>query len=491
MTMKGIQECFERKVRPIRVLQFGEGNFLRAFTDWMIDILNEQGKFDGGIAIAKPIPMGDLSRFEKQDHFYTVCLRGNVDGKKTVENRVITSVQESVDCYQDYARYANYAKLDTLRFIISNTTEAGIVYDPADRFSFEPPHSYPGKLTKLLYERAEYFHYASDKGLIILPVELIDDNGIQLKKCVLQLAEDWNLGEKFIAWLEESCVFTSTLVDRIVTGYPREEAAALCEKFGYQDDLIVTAEPFGLWVIESEKDISGELPLDQAGLPVIFTDNQKPYKQRKVRILNGAHTSFVLAAYLAGHDTVGQSMNDPLFLSFMRKTLHEEVIPTLDLDKNDLVSFATAVEHRFNNPFVQHLLLSISLNSVSKWRARCMPSLKEYVARKGELPLRLAFSLAALMAFYQGDRMEEGALMGEREGKPYRILDDEAALKFFLENGQKDAKALTQLFLSREDFFGENLTEIPGLCDYVSQALSDIREKGMRNTLESRFGKGE
>ncbi|MBE5783428.1 MAG: tagaturonate reductase [Clostridiales bacterium] len=485
--MKGIQECFEREVRPIRVLQFGEGNFLRAFADWMIDILNEKKLFDGAVAIVKPIPMGDLNRFKKQDHFYTVCLRGNVDGKKTVENRVVTSVQESVDCYADYAAYAAYAKLPTLRFVISNTTEAGIVYDPKDQFSFEPPHSYPGKLTKLLFERAEHFDYAKDKGLVILPVELIDDNGIALKKCVKQLSKDWNLGEKFDQWLEEACVFTSTLVDRIVTGYPREEAAQLCEQFGYQDDLIVTAEPFGLWVIESEKDISKELPLDKAGLPVIFTDNQKPYKQRKVRILNGAHTSFVLAAYLCGHDIVGQAMNDPLFLSFIRNTLHQEVIPTLDLDQNDLESFATAVEHRFNNPFVKHLLLSISLNSVSKWRARCMPSLEEYYARKGEMPLRLAFSLAALISFYQGNRMEDGALMGERNGEAYRILDDADVLSFFLENSQKSAEELTHLFLSNEGFFGKDLTCYNGLEAYVTEALSDIRANGMRVAMEKRF----
>lgn len=285
---------------------------------------------------------------------------------------------------------------------------------------------------------------------MILPVELIDDNGIELKKCVKQLGKDWKLGEKFESWLENACVFTSTLVDRIVTGYPREEAAQLCEQFGYQDDLIVTAEPFGMWVIESEKDISKELPLDKAGLPVIFTNNQKPYKQRKVRILNGAHTSFVLAAYLCGHDIVGQAMNEPLFLSFIRNTLHQEVIPTLDLDKKDLESFATAVEHRFNNPFVKHLLLSISLNSVSKWRARCMPSLEEYYARKGEMPRRLAFSLAAFLAFYQGKEIRDGALMGERNGEAYRILDDEAVLKLFLENSQKDAGALTHLFLTNE-----------------------------------------
>lgn len=485
--MKNIKDCFTRKERPIRVLQFGEGNFLRAFADWMIDIMNEKELFDGGIVLVKPIPFGTLERFNKQNNLYTVSLRGNVNGEKVVQNRVVTSVADVVDAYAEYEKYTAYAKLDTLRYVISNTTEAGIVYDTEDRLNFEPPRSYPGKLCKLLYERAVHFNYAADKGLVILPVELIDDNGIRLKECVFKLAKDWALGERFEQWLCEACVFTSTLVDRIVTGYPRDEAAKLCESLGYEDELLVTAEPFGLWVIESEKDISDELPLVKADLPVIFTDNQKPYKQRKVRILNGAHTSFVLAAYLAGHNTVREAMQDPSFLSFMRDTLHEEVIPTLDLPKEDLLAFADAVEHRFNNPFVNHLLLSISLNSVSKWRARCMPSLHGYVQRKHALPERLAFSLASLMAFYHADKLEDGALIGERNGESYRIMDDEAVLAFFLARRDADAASLTRDFLSNQDFFGNDLTAISGLEGYVAQALEDIRTQGVRAAMDKRF----
>ncbi|MGN0747728.1 MAG: tagaturonate reductase, partial [Aristaeellaceae bacterium] len=275
--------------RPVKVLQFGEGNFLRAFVDYFIDIANEKTDFNGSIALVKPINIGTLfPAFKEQDYRYTVMLRGLVDGEAVEQTRVITSVADAVDAYADYDRYAAYAKLDSLRFIVSNTTEAGIVLDESDKLELCPPATYPGKLTKLLYERAEHFNYAADKGLIILPVELIDDNGIMLKKCVKALAKIWNLGEKFEQWLEEACVFTSTLVDRIVTGYPRGEDQAIWEKLGYEDRILVTAEPFGLWVIESGKDISQELPLPQCGLPVIYTDNQKPYKQRKVRILNGA-----------------------------------------------------------------------------------------------------------------------------------------------------------------------------------------------------------
>ena len=309
--------------RPVKVLQFGEGNFLRAFVDYMIDIANEQGKFNGDIVLVKPIEFGSLDRFHDQECQYTVQLRGIVDGEPKRINRIVTSVADAVDAYGEYQKYADYAKLDSLRYIVSNTTEAGIVYDDTDRLEMEPPKSYPGKLTKFLYERYKHFNGAMDKGLVMLPVELIDDNGIHLKECVEKLAVLWNLEEGFKKWLDEACVFTSTLVDRIVTGYPRDEAEELCKEFGYQDNLIVTGEPFALWVIESAKDISKEFPLPDAGLPVIFTDNQKPYKQRKVRILNGAHTSFVLASYLCGNDIALESMQDELIFNFMKATIFD------------------------------------------------------------------------------------------------------------------------------------------------------------------------
>ena len=360
--------------RPVKAVQFGEGNFLRGFVDYMIDIANEQGKFDGSIVLIKPIEFGSLENFHTQDCQYTVSLRGRVDGEGKILNRVITSVSDAVDAYTEYEKYMGLAEIDTLRFVVSNTTEAGIVFDAADKFELTPPKTFPGKLTKFLYHRFETFKGDKDKGLVMLPVELIDDNGIMLHKCVLQFIDLWELEEDFKNWVEEACVFTSTLVDRIITGYPRANEQEEWEKLGYVDKCLVTGEPFALWVIESAKDISKELPLPDAGLPVIYTDNQKPYKQRKVRILNGAHTSFVLASYLMGNDIVRESMNDDDVRNFMMGTLHEEVIPTLSLPKADLEEFADAVVARFNNPYVDHALLAISLNSVSKWRARCMPS---------------------------------------------------------------------------------------------------------------------
>lgn len=469
--------------RPVKVVQFGEGNFLRGFVDYMIDIANEQGKFDGSIVLIKPIEFGNLDNFHKQDCQYTVSLRGMVDGEAKVLNRKVTSVVDAVDAYTEYEKYMALAEIDTLRFVVSNTTEAGIVFDHTDKFELNPPKTFPGKLTKFLYHRFETLKGDRDKGLVMLPVELIDDNGIMLHQCVLQLIDLWGLGEDFKNWVEEACVFTSTLVDRIITGYPKATEEEEWEKLGYIDRIMVTGEPFALWVIESTKDISKELPLPDAGLPVIYTGNQKPYKQRKVRILNGAHTSFVLASYLAGNDIVKQSMDDDDIRNFMMKTLHEEVIPTLTLPKDELEEFANAVVTRFNNPYVKHALLAISLNSVSKWRARCMPSFLGYIDNTGKLPAHLTFSLAALMAFYTGSEIRDKALIGHRGEQEYNIMDDMAVLEFFRETSQKPAAEFTEAFLGREDFFGQNLNEIPGLTQAVTAYLEDIRTNGMRAAL--------
>jgi tagaturonate reductase len=470
--------------RPVRVVQFGEGNFLRAFADYMIDIANEKGLFNGSIVILKPIEGGSLEAFHEQDCQYTLALRGKQDGKEIVENRVITSVKDAVSIYDEYKKFMELAKIDTLRFIISNTTEAGIVYDDKDEFAAKPPRTYPAKLTKFLYERYRYFSGANDKGCIILPVELIDDNGVVLKECVLKYAKLWRLGELFIRWLLSSCIFCSTLVDRIVTGFPKQEAADIWQQFGYQDNLLDTAEPFGLWVIESEKEIREELPLDKAGLPVIFTDNQKPYKQRKVRILNGAHTSFTLASYLAGNDTVLESMQDELIRQFMMSVLFEEVIPTLTLPKKESTDFADSVIERFENPFIRHELLSISLNSVSKWKARCLPSLQDYVCLHRKLPRHLVFSLAALMSFYTGSEWKEECLIGERSGNAYLIKDDREVLEFFAETSKLPADQFVKAYLSSRSFHGQDLSEIPDLCDKTAEYLENIRKLGMREALK-------
>lgn len=474
-----------KRIRPIKAIQFGEGNFLRAFVDYMIDIANEQGLFNGDIVIVKPIQFGSLDRFFSQECQYTVQLRGIYEGSAQKINRVITSVAEAVDAYGEYDRYNSYALEDSLRFVISNTTEAGIVYDESDRFEMCPPKSFPGKLTKFLYTRYEAFNGAADKGLIMLPVELIDDNGIHLKECVLRQIANWGLGTDFEKWVNEACVFTSTLVDRIVTGYPKDEAESLWEELRYRDELIVTGEPFALWVIESEKDISKELPLPKAGLPVVFTTDHHPFKQRKVRILNGAHTSFVPASYLCGNDIVLESMRDVTVFDFIRKTIFDEIIPTLTLPKEDCESFAKDVLTRFSNPFVKHAHLAIALNSVSKWRARCLPSLLEYIRRYNRVPTHLAFSLAALMAFYTGSEIRNGALIGHRFGEEYEIRDDIEVLKFFASLSGEDTGSYVDAVLCNTEFWGQNLCELRGVKKTVAGYLERIRTDGMRRAVES------
>lgn len=476
----------KKVTRPVRVLQFGEGNFLRGFADYMIDVANEKGCFDGDIVIIKPTQsLRNMEFFKQQDSRYAVTLRGIIDGEESIETRVITSIADVIHPYQEYQRYSNIAALNTLRFVISNTTEAGIVYDETDRLDMEPPNSYPGKLTKFLYERYLYFQGDIQSGLIILPLELIEDNGIQLKNIVRKLSKRWKLEEAFLCWLEEACVFCSTLVDRIVTGFPKDDAESIWNTLGYKDDLLVAGEPFGLWVIESETSIEDELPLHMAGQPVVFTNDQTPYRLCKVRILNGAHISFALASYLLGNDYVLESMKDEDIRRFMQTAIYEEIIPTLDLPQDDMLSFAAAMMDRFENPYNKHSLLSISLNSVSKWKVRVLPSIVDYLEHRGSLPTCLTFSLAALIQFYSGHELRESALIAYRGGEEYHVLDDKAILEFFCSYSQEEPEQLVTRFLANEDIWEQNLNRIPGLTDRITEHLKEIRANGMRNAIKN------
>lgn len=472
----------KRVERPVRVMQFGEGNFLRAFVDWMIDIANEKGTFNSNIAVVKPIAFGSLERFDKQDNLYTVELRGMEDGKTVEADRVVTSIAQAIDPFADYAAYEALCLSDELRFVVSNTTEAGIVFDASDKFELTPPNTFPGKLTKLLYQRFEKFAGAADKGLIMIPCELIDNNGAELRRCVLQFIELWKLGDAFQKWVEECCIFSSTLVDRIVTGYPREEAAAICQKLGYEDELLDTGEPFSLWVIESDKDFSSEFALDKAGCHLVFTNDVKPYKERKVRILNGAHTSTVPAAFLAGYDYVIDIMHDPVIEKYMRSILFDEIIPTLSLPKADLEAFAAAVFERFSNPFIKHALQSIALNSVSKYKARVTPSLVASYKKEGKLPKLLTFSFAALLCYYLGEQKEDG-FYGSRDGESYRILDDADVLEFFAAYSQKSTRELVDAFLASDKFAGAELREIPGFAEAVAAHMDRVKQSSMKQAL--------
>lgn len=468
------------KDAPERVLQFGEGNFLRAFVDYFIDVMNEKANFNSKVVLVQPIGGGDAVRefINEQEGLYTLFLRGNENGQKINDKRVISSVSRCLNPYNDYGKYMACAKNPELRFIACNTTEAGIQYDPACQFEDKPASSYPGKLTQFLYARYQEFGQIHGKGFVILSCELIDNNGKELEKCVLQYARQWNLEESFLQWIKEENIFCSTLVDRIVTGYPRNEAAAICEELGYEDNIIDTGEVFGFWVIEGPESLKEELPFAEANLPVLITNDHKPYKQRKVRILNGAHTTMVLGAYLAGQDIVRDCMKDDVIRSFMNQTIYEEIIPTLTLPEQELMDFAKAVTDRFNNPFIDHALLAISLNSTSKWRARVLPSLKGYVEKYGKLPKCIAASLAFYLAFYQGIRFDGKELIGIRREEEYPIKDDLDILEFFNEHKSDDALTLVHAVLSNSDFWGEDLTAITGLCEEVTAGLKLIKEQG-------------
>lgn len=465
---------------PERVLQFGEGNFLRAFVDYFIDRMNEAAGFQSKVVLVQPIGGGDMVRnfINEQEGLYTLFLRGSENGQEVTEKRVISCVSRCINPYNDYEAYMECAKNPELRFIACNTTEAGIVYDPACQKEDRPAASYPGKLTQFLYERYQNFGSEAGKGFIILSCELIDDNGKELEKCVLQYAKQWELGEGFLNWVKDENIFCSTLVDRIVTGYPRNEAKALCEALGYEDNVIDTGEIFGFWVIEGPESLKEELPFEAAGLPVLVTDNHKPYKQRKVRILNGAHTSMVLGAFLSGQDIVRGCMEDGTIREFMNKTIYEEIIPTLTLPEQELMDFAKAVTDRFNNPFIDHALLAISLNSTSKWKARVLPSLKGYVEKKGSLPKCIVASLAFYISFYQGVRLDEGGFIGMRGKEEYKIQDGADVLEFYYRHKDDNPNHLAEAVLSNEKFWGENLMELPGLCEEVAKGLEVIKEQG-------------
>lgn len=476
------------KEAPEKVLQFGEGNFLRAFVDYWFELANERAGYNGKVALVQPIAMGLTDYINKQEGLYTLYLRGSENGQKVDEKRVISAVSRCINPYEDFKAVLEAAVNPTLDVIVSNTTEAGIVYDPETKFDQEPPVSFPGKLTRVLYERFK----AGLNGLVILSCELIDNNGKELQKCVNKHIEDWGLGADFAKWINEENIFCNTLVDRIVPGRVRDpkEVAAMEEANGYHDELIDVGECFGVWIIEGPESLNDRLPFEKAGLHdfVQVVPDVTPYKKRKVRILNGAHTGFVPGAYLAGQEIVRDCMHNETIKGFMNKMLYEEVIPTLPLDKQDLLNFAASVADRFNNPFVDHALMSISLNSTSKWAARNMPSFKEYINLKGELPACLTMSLAAYIAFYTSDvqrREADGLICKRPKGNEYKVQDDAWVLDFYYEHRNDSVEDLVKAVLTNTRMWGEDLSAIAGVEAAVAAGLKLIRTEGAEKAFAS------
>ncbi|WP_142850218.1 tagaturonate reductase [Telmatospirillum sp. J64-1] len=472
-------------VLPVAVLQIGDGNFLRGFVDWMIDVANGAGHLKAGVAIAQPLDQGIAGLLKEQDNLYTVLLRGIENGKEVETRRVVSCVSDTLNPYREWDRMLAHAVSPDLRFVVSNTTEAGIADVEEAYKDGTCPDSYPAKLAALLLARYKALGGSAESGLVILPCELIEANGATLKRIVLRHAERWGVEDGFAAWVEQHNHFLNTLVDRIVPGFPRDEAEELFARWGYQDGLTVAGEPFHVWVIEGPAEIAERFPLHKAGLNVVWTDDLQPYRTRKVRILNGAHTAASLPAFVAGLDTVKSMMDDPTVSAYLNKVMFEEIVPFVPLPEAERQDYAKTIMERFGNPYIRHELISIALNSVSKWQVRVLPSLKDSVAAHGEAPAGLSFSLAALLRFYRGE-MVDGAYTGRRDAGSYPIRDDAAVIAILRDAWAAhgaDPQALVSTLLAETRLWGEDLTRIPGLAARVTESLAAIEAKGMAQAM--------
>ncbi|MDE5985148.1 MAG: tagaturonate reductase [Eubacterium sp.] len=434
-----------------RIIQFGTGNFLRGFADCFVDKLNQKNMYDGRIVIVSPTDSKQIDTINSQQGKYNLYLRGIEDGKEICERTEINSVSRGINPYKSFDDYLELARNPDLRFVISNTTEAGISFSLDDKLTDRPAKSFPAKLTQLLYER----YKTGLNGFVILTCELIDNNGKELEKCVLEYAKLWHLGEDFCKWIVEDNDFCNTLVDRIVTGYPKKEADSFYAEMGYEDKLLNTAEPYHLWVIEG--DYESELSLKSAGLNIIWAENVAPYKKMKVRILNGSHTSLVFPSLLCGVETVGESLNDDQLRKFLNTCLFEYILPALG-ETEENRQFADAVLERFANPYIRHMWMSIALNSVSKFTARVLPTVFDYIDKNNSIPKPLAFSLACLIEYY----------------KTNDVQDEKSAADLVKNNNLAD-------ILSDADLWGSDLS---ALLDIVNESLETIHNKGIREAVE-------
>lgn len=465
---------------PTKVIQFGEGNFLRAFVDWIIWNTNKTTDFNAGVVVVQPIERGMVDVLNAQDGLYHVNLQGIDKGQSVDSMDLVDVINYGLNPYSQNDEFLALAEDPNIRFVISNTTEAGIAFDPACRLEDKPASSYPGKLTQLLYRRYQHFNGDLSKGFIILPCELIFLNGKELKKCIYQYIELWNLGEGFKSWFEQACGVYCTLVDRIVPGYPKDNIGQIHERIGYSDNLVVKGEIFHLWVIEAPESVAAEFPADKAGLNVLFVPSEAPYHERKVTLLNGPHTVLSPVGYLSGLDTVRECVEDPEVGKFVHKVMYEELLETLNLPKSELQEYAASVVERFVNPFVKHFVTSIMLNSFPKYKTRDLPGLKTYLERKGELPKGLVLGLAAIITYYKG---------GKR-GDVEIVPNDDAAIMSLLKElwASGDVRKVAEGVLAAEFIWGEDLNDVPGLTDLVAADLEIIQNEGMRAAVKTVIG---
>ena len=450
---------------PIKVLQFGDGNFMRGFMDWIIDILNEKTDFNGAVQLIRPLRNNKEVKHLEQDGLYHVAQRGLLNRKTISETRLITCVTGVINPYSDFALFLKSAENPDLQFILSNTTEAGITFNSNDKSIYSIPESFPGKVTLLLYHRFNFFKKESQKGLIFIPSELIEKNGDALRSVILQYASSWNLPDDFRDWVITHNTFCNTLVDRIVPGFPKDNATEIQQSIGYEDTQLVMVEPYYALIIEAPEHIRKIFPAEQAGLNVKFVTDITPYRITKVSILNGAHTTLVPIAYLRGLRTVKESVNDPYVGEFLNRAIHEEIIPTLDLPEDELKQFASNTIERFKNPFIRHELTSIALNSISKFKVRVLPTILEYEKRTEKLPERLLQSLAALIVFYKGNW----------KGDSIPLKDSPEVLSFFRETWEANQpEGVVQKVLANGSFWGCDLNQIKGLTELVTRHVKDL-----------------
>ena len=456
---------------PERIVQFGGGNFLRAFVEWIVETLNQQTDFASSVVIVKATPQGSYDDLIAQDNLYHIRLHDLQNSQSVTHTQIITCVSRTVNPYADYDSFLRLARQPEIRFIVSNTTEAGITFDPAAKLEDHPSVNFPAKLTAFLYERWRH----GLKGCIILPCELIEGNGDQLKQFVLQYAALWQLEPSFAAWIDSDNLFCNTLVDRIVSGFPKTGSEVVFQELGFEDRLLVEGEWYHSWIIEAPPTLAAELPIAQTDLNVKIVDDVRPYRTMKVRILNGAHTSLVPLGTFLGYETVRQAVEDPILGEFLHHLLFEEILPSLAMP--DAEPFAEAVLARFRNPFIQHPLQSIALNSLSKFKARLIPSLIDYTNQHDQLPERLVLVFAALIRFYKG----------EWHGQPIPLNDDPAQIAWFrqLWESSVSARELSEQVLSKQSLWGTDLSTIPGLADQLAADLIRIDTEDIRLLMQN------
>ena len=454
------------KQNPVKIVQFGEGNFLRAFIDWIFDNLNESENFNGSVTIIQPIEQGLTDIINHQNGLYHVFIKGLVNNEVVEDIRLIKSVNKCINPYIDYADYEQLATQESIEYIISNTTEAGIEYVDEKLIPNEIAKSYPGKLTQFLYKRFQHFNGDKNKGLTILPCELINNNADELKKCIYKYIDVWNLGTDFKQWIEKATSFHNTLVDRIVTGYPKDNIQEYQEKIGYKDNLIVTAEHYHLWVIEGKNDNKLNQLFKNSNLNVLLVDKLQPYRTRKVRILNGAHTSMVPVGLLNGNTTVQQTVEQTFTKDFVQSVIFNEICPILDFPEKEITEYANEIINRFKNPAIAHQLSSIALNSISKFKVRVLPSIIDYYNKFNKLPVNLSFAFAALIVFYKGNGMP--------------VNDDKETINIFTNLWEKhNINNLVKKVLENKAFWDKDLNSIDGLAEAMSKAVGLIEDKGV------------